>query len=159
IIKSNLFLMAGLIRQLRGTMNLARLGGIYGQYPKISLMMAVVLFSLAGIPPLSGFWPKVYLFSAGFPSHHYVYIAGLIIGSFITLYLMARIWSEVFWKSPPSDEKVTDRFEGLPWYRKTLLLVPIGFLALVTLFIGLNAEFIIQVAEKISGEMADPSIY
>lgn len=159
IIKSNLFLMAGLIRQLRGTMNLSRLGGIYGQYPKISLLMAIVLFSLAGIPPLSGFWPKVYLFDAGFQSRDYLYISGVIIGSFITLYLMAKIWSEVFWKPPPPGKEVADRFMTLPWYRKSLLVAPIGLLAATTLFIGLNAEFIIRVAEKIASEMADTSAY
>src|SRR5690606_29696228 len=44
IIKTNLFLIAGLIRQLRGTMNMPKLGGIYANYPKISLLIALVLF-------------------------------------------------------------------------------------------------------------------
>src|SRR5690625_71727 len=159
IIKSNLFLIAGLIRTLRGTMSLDELGGIYRQYPKISLMIGVVLFSLAGIPPLSGFWPKIYLFDAGYQNNNYWYIGGIIIGSFITLFLMSNIWSEAFWKEPTSDHLIVDRFEVLPWYRKTLLLIPIGLLTLTTLFIGLNAEFIIQVANKIAGEMADTSPY
>lgn len=159
IIKSNLFLMAGLIRQLRGSMDLSRLGGIYGQYPKISLMMAVVLFSLAGIPPLSGFWPKIYLFDAGYQSSNYFFICGIIIGSFITLYLMAKIWSEVFWKDPKEEANSLDHFAPMPLFRKALLVFPIAFLAGVTLMIGLNAEFIIQVASKIAGEMADPTPY
>src|SRR5690606_16962325 len=54
IVKTNLFLMTGLIRQLRGSMNISKLGGLYAQYPKLSILMAIVLFSLAGIPPLSG---------------------------------------------------------------------------------------------------------
>lgn len=159
IIKSNLFLIAGLIRKLRGTMSLEELGGIYRQYPKISLMIAVVLFSLAGIPPLSGFWPKIYLFDAGYQNNNYWYIGGIIIGSFITLFLISKIWSEAFWKEPATDDLIVDRFEVLPWYRKTLLVMPIGLLTLTTLFIGLNAEFIIQVADKIAGEMADTSTY
>lgn len=159
IIKSNLFLVSGLIRQFRGSTNMSRLGGLYEQYPKISLLIAIVLFSLAGIPPLSGFWPKVYLFDAGFQSRNYLYLIGIIFGSLVTLYLMARIWSEVFWKRFPSEENAINRFETLPWYRKTLLIVPIGILAFTSLFIGLNAELIIQVASKIAGEMADTSHY
>ena len=159
MVKTNLFLMAGLIRHLRGTMNMSKLGGLYAQYPKLSLLMAVVLFSLAGIPPLSGFWPKVYLFDGGYQGNDYLYIGGIIIGSFITLYLVARIWSEVFWKRAATDDFVVDRFKSLQWHRKTLLVLPICLLACSSLFIGLNAEYIIQIADKIAGEMADPSPY
>src|SRR3546814_14867689 len=61
LVKTNMFLIAGLIRKLRGTMNMDKLGGLYAQYPLLSLVIAIVLFSLVGIPPLSGFWPKIYL--------------------------------------------------------------------------------------------------
>lgn len=159
IIKSNLFLIAGLIRSLRGTMSLEKLGGIYDQYPKISIMIGVVLFSLAGIPPLSGFWPKIYLFDAGFQNSNYLYIGGLIIGSFITLFLMSKIWSEAFWKKPISEDLIVDRFGVSSWQKQTLLVLPIGLLTLTTLFIGFNAEFIIQIADKIAGEMADTTPY
>src|SRR5690606_41876790 len=85
IVKTNLFLMTGLIRQLRGSMNISKLGGLYAQYPKLSILMAIVLFSLAGIPPLSGFWPKIYLIEAAYEKENYWFIASIIIGSFITL--------------------------------------------------------------------------
>jgi multicomponent Na+:H+ antiporter subunit D len=78
IVKTNLFLIAGLIRQLRGTMDMTKLGGIYAEYPKISLVIALILFSLAGIPPLSGFWPKIYLIEAAFASKNYAFIISLI---------------------------------------------------------------------------------
>src|SRR5690606_17502095 len=41
IVKTNLFLVTGLIRQLRGSMNMSKLGGIYAEYPKISLLIAI----------------------------------------------------------------------------------------------------------------------
>ncbi len=159
VVKTNLFLITGLIRQLRGSMNLSKLGGIYAQYPKLSILIAIVLFSLAGVPPLSGFWPKIYLIEAAFEKGNYLYILGIIIGSFITLYLMARIWSEVFWKDASSETFIEDKFEPLGKYKKMLLVLPICFLALTSLYIGLNAEMIIQVADKIANEMVDTSFY
>jgi multicomponent Na+:H+ antiporter subunit D len=159
MVKTNLFLISGLIRQLRGTLDTAKLGGLYSEYPKISLLIALVLFSLVGIPPLSGFWPKIYLFEAGFNAHNYFFIASLILASFITLYVIAKLWAEVFWKEASITEPLTDTFGTLGLLRKTLLVLPIGILAAVTLFIGLNAEFIIQVVDRISNEMLDTTPY
>lgn len=159
MVKTNMFLVAGLIRQLRGTMDMEKLGGLYRDYPKISLLIAIVLFSLVGIPPLSGFWPKVFLFQEAFAQHQYFYVAALIIGSFITLYVIAKMWAEVFWKNPPVQEDVEDLFAPMPPYKKILLVLPIGLLALVTVYIGLNAEAVIKVADTISTQLIDPSVY
>jgi multicomponent Na+:H+ antiporter subunit D len=159
IVKTNLFLISGLIRQLRGTMNLSRLGGLYAEYPKLSLLIAIVLFSLAGIPPLSGFWPKIYLIEAAFAGENYFLIASVIIGSFITLIVIAKMWAEVFWKDAPKDEALVDSFRPLPTLKKTMLVLPIGILAMTTLYIGLNAEMIIKVASQIANEMLDTRPY
>lgn len=160
IIKTNLFLIAGLIRQLRGTMNMTKLGGIYANYPKISLLIALVLFSLAGIPPLSGFWPKIFLIESAFEKGNYAFVASIILGSFITLYVLAKVWSEVFWKAAATDDPaVVDNFEPLKFKNKVLLVLPVGILAATTLYIGLNAEMVIQVADKIANEMLDTAPY
>jgi len=160
IVKTNLFLIAGLIRQLRGTMIMPKLGGLYAEYPKISFLIAIVLFSLAGIPPLSGFWPKIYLMEAAFSSANYFYIASLIVGSFITLYVISKLWSDVFWKDADTDDiAVVDSFKPLSTLNKVILVLPICLLACTSLFIGLNAEFIIKVADRISNEMLDTTPY
>src|SRR5690606_20735277 len=51
IVKTNLFLVSGLIYRIKGTTRMADLGGLYNEFPRLSLLMAVVLFSLVGIPP------------------------------------------------------------------------------------------------------------
>ncbi|GAB3015681.1 Na+/H+ antiporter subunit D [Niabella terrae] len=159
MVKTNMFLIAGLIRQLRGSMSMLKLGGLYRDYPKISLLIAIVLFSLVGIPPLSGFWPKIDLFKAAFIEKQYFFVAALIVGSLATLYVIARLWAEVFWKNPPQDGELEDKFEPLPVYRKWLLVLPIGLLGAVSLYIGLNAETILKVAGRIATELTDPGIY
>src|SRR5690606_41606172 len=54
IVKSNVFTITGVIFKIRETVDMSRLGGLLKDYPKFSLVVAVVLFSLVGIPPLSG---------------------------------------------------------------------------------------------------------
>lgn len=159
LVKTNMFLIAGVIRQLRGTLDMNKLGGLYKEYPKISLLMALVLFSLVGIPPLSGFWPKVFLFQDAFAQQHYLFVAALILGSFITMVVIAKMWSQVFWKDSPADVQVEDRFQPMQLYRKVLMILPIGILAAATLFVGLNAEAVVLVAEKIASQLIDTSPY
>ena len=55
IVKTNLFLVSGVVYRLRGTYQLKKLGGLYRFYPGLSLLFLIPAFSLAGIPPLSGF--------------------------------------------------------------------------------------------------------
>jgi len=159
LVKTNMFLIAGLIRQLRGTMDMKKLGGLYAEYPKISLLIALILFSLVGIPPLSGFWPKIYLFQEAFSHQQYFFVAALIFGSFITLIVIAKMWSEVFWKDVPPGEIVENKFEPLPLIRKILLVLPIGLLGLATLYVGLNAEAIVKLVDKISDQLMDTAPY
>ncbi len=165
IIKTNIFMVSGIIRGIGGSMNLDKLGGLYANWPKLSILMAIVLFSLVGIPPLSGFWPKIYLFEAGFMEGSYFFMAALIIGSFVTLFAIARLWSAVFWKSAPETNmdrrEVFGSLDFLTWSRskQALLVVPVILLAGVSLYIGLFAENIILVVERIAQEMINPTPY
>jgi len=159
VVKTNLFLISGLIRQLRGTMDMDKLGGIYDEYPKLSLLIAIVLFSLVGIPPLSGFWPKIYLIDGALESNNYLFIGAIILGSFVTLYVIAKLWAKVFWKAASEDILIEDSFKSLNLYNKVLLVAPIGLLAACSLYIGLNAEMVITVSSRIAGELIDPSMY
>lgn len=159
IVKTNLFLMTGIIYKIRGTVNMDKLGGLYTAYPRLSVVMAVVLFSLVGVPPLSGFWPKIYLFQAGFLNGSYLLIASLIFASFITLYVVARMWSEVFWKNLPEGQVQVDGLKGMRPIHRGLLIAPVVLMAIVSLFIGLGAEKIIVIARHIAAEMMDTTPY
>lgn len=159
VVKTNMFLVAGLMRFMRGSANYDRLGGLYKDYPKISLLIAIVLFSLVGIPPLSGFWPKIYLFESSLLSSNYFLFVSLFLGSFLTLTSISKLWSAAFWKAPSHPEEITDLFKELPKIKKTFLILPIGLLAAMSLFIGFNIEFVIQVATRITHELMDTSSY
>lgn len=160
IVKSNFFMMNGLIQKIRESQDIYRLGGFYKDYPKLSIVFAIILFSLAGIPPLSGFWPKIMLFQEAFKQEQYVLLGTLIFASFITLFIVARIWAEVFWKDlPKPNAEEVDHFA--PFHKKGqwALVVPVVALAIVSLLIGFKASFVFEVAERVAHELMNPSIY
>lgn len=160
VVKTNIFLVSGLIYKIKGTVSLKQLGGMYAGYPKLSLVMALILFSLAGIPPLSGFWPKILLYKSSLAENSYVLLSALIVASFITLYIIGKIWADVFWKTQPvPDNGYTDGFAGQGVFRRFLLVAPVIMLAIITLYIGFFAENIMMVANRIAYEMMNPAEY
>src|SRR5690606_37015513 len=54
-----LFFVAGVLLQLRRTTDLGRLGSLYRDHPGTAVLAMIPLFSLAGVPPLSGFVGKL----------------------------------------------------------------------------------------------------
>ncbi len=160
IVKTNMFLVSGIIYKIKGTVHLDKLGGLYDEYPKLSLVMALVLFSLVGVPPLSGFWPKLYLFNAAFDISSYVLVAAIILASFITLFVIARMWGEVFWKDQPeTGPGRVMQFDKISIYKQFLLTAPVIFLTFISLYIGFGAANIISLSERIVGEMLDVTPY
>lgn len=74
------------VEQSSGKLNIVDYDGFYKTNPRLSLTMMVALFSLAGIPPLAGFFGKFFLFSAAAESGYYVLLTIAVLNAVISLY-------------------------------------------------------------------------
>lgn len=159
--KTNLFVISGVAYKMKGTYNLENLGGLYKNYPFFSLMFLIAAFSLAGIPPFSGFWGKLMLAFSGFDLQQYIIVGVSLFVSLLTLFSMAKIWNLSFWKNDPSPERdhYNKHFKAIPLHKRYLMYAPIITLAAVSIFIGLGADFIFSVAEKAAAQLKNPEIY
>ncbi|EWT07342.1 monovalent cation/H+ antiporter subunit D [Intrasporangium chromatireducens Q5-1] len=100
-IQTALFLIAGLVERLGGTTSLDRLAGLAVASPVLSILFFVAAMNLSGIPPLSGFLAKIGLFHAGIEFGtplSWALVAGGIVTSLLTLYALAKVWSQAFWR-------------------------------------------------------------
>ncbi|WP_148253534.1 Na+/H+ antiporter subunit D [Aidingimonas lacisalsi] len=164
IVKTNLFLVSGVVNRLCGSYDLKKLGGLYRTHPWLSILFLVPALSLAGMPPLSGFFAKFIVIRAGIEAGAYgVTFIALLVG-LLTLYSMIKIWAEVFWKVPPEpDERESEEEESsiAPIRQREMwqLYAPIVGLALCTLFIGLNGQPIYELAAASADQLLDPSRY
>src|SRR3546814_10951280 len=70
--------------------------------PVVATLFLLPALGLAGIPPLSGFVPKVALVDAGPVSDQPAVVALRLHVSLLTHYSLVQIWSDVFWK-PAAD--------------------------------------------------------
>ena len=161
IVKTNLFLIGGVVYKITGEVNTKKMGGIYEQYPALSLLMAIPLFSLVGVPPLSGFWPKINLMRESFTTSNYFLMGAIVFGSFITLFVITRFWSEAFWKkiTAPVMKPHIRYYQQMSGREKFLLIGPVLFLGFISLYIGMGAENIIRLSQHIATELVDTSAY
>ena len=88
LVKTNLFLVAGLIDRHTGTSRISRVGGVVRSAPIIACFFAVPALSLAGLPPSSGFAGKFALVDAGARSSQWAIIVVALIVSLLTLFSM-----------------------------------------------------------------------
>jgi multicomponent Na+:H+ antiporter subunit D len=107
--KTTLFLVAGIVRHLRGTEELARLGGVARSHPLLAALFLIAALALAGIPPFSGFWGKLAIIAAGLESGRVFVVAAATVVSLLTLTSMLKLWIAVFLGSAadPTDVRTT----------------------------------------------------
>jgi len=155
IVKTNLFLISGLTYQLAGTHELKAMGGFYRQRPWLALVFLIPALSLAGLPPLSGFFAKYIVIKAGVEAGSWWAVGfGLLVG-LLTLFSMIKIWAEVFWKSAPETDSPVDLSGHLsPW-----MLAPVIMLAMITVGIGFFGEPLYRLAEVAASQLLNPQGY
>ncbi|MEZ4629143.1 MAG: proton-conducting transporter membrane subunit [Deinococcales bacterium] len=152
IVMTNLFLLTGLMAQHGGSFSLRRLGNLYQEKSLLSLLFILSAFSLAGIPPLSGFWAKLFILEASLAEGRYALVAIILIGAFLTLYSMGRLWQEGFWKGGQKSKNL----KAQEWRSSYL---PIIALSLITLWISFNPQPFYRMAGHISQGILAPESY
>jgi len=158
IVKTNLFLISGIVHRLRGSYDLKKLGGVYRRHPWLAVLFLIPALSLAGLPPLSGFFAKFIVIRAAIEAEAYGVTAIALVVGLLTLYSMIKIWAEVFWKAAPEDGD-TDPYPAISLREMWLIAAPVVGLAACTLLIGLNAEPIHALAEASAEQLLAPERY
>jgi multicomponent Na+:H+ antiporter subunit D len=160
IVKTNLFLVSGVVRRVCGSFELKDLGGLYRSSPGLAILFLIPALSLAGVPPLSGFFAKLSLVQAGLGIGQYTIVAVALVVGLLTLFSMTKIWAEAFWKpQPAAPALVATALPPHPVGRAWGLLVPIGALALLTVSIGLAAQPVFELAMRAAEQLVDREAY
>lgn len=159
VVKTNLFLVAGVVEKITGSVQLKQIGGMSKTMPWLAFLFFIPAFSLGGIPPLSGFWAKFAVVKAGFAAEVF-WIAGLSLAvGILTLYSMTKIWAEVFWKKAPESNGPESDCPPLSLTQKWALISPIVILALITMIIGLYAQPLFSLSEMAAEQLLNPDHY
>jgi NADH-quinone oxidoreductase subunit N len=90
------FGVAVAISNATGKENLDDYNGLYQTNPKLSLIMTLALFSLAGIPPVAGFFGKFFLFTAAAEKGFYLLVLIAVLNTIISLYYYLLVVKAMF---------------------------------------------------------------
>jgi multicomponent Na+:H+ antiporter subunit D len=154
IVKANLFFVGGLAARITGSERLSAMGGVYARAPYLALVFAIPALSLAGIPPLSGFWAKFFLVKASLDGGFWWAAAVALVTGILTLLSMSKIWNEAFLKAHPEGEEAVRPPAGDPW-----AMWVVAGLALLTVMIGFGAGPVLDYAVAAAEQLAEPTAH
>ncbi|WP_440682548.1 complex I subunit 5 family protein [Cysteiniphilum halobium] len=146
LVKTNLFMIAGIIEQHLGTDDFKKLGSVLKHHKWLAFVFFIAAMSLAGFPPLSGFWAKFILLKVAITHGFYISSTIAIIVSLLTLYSMIKIWRYVFSQVP----KVPQARIQKPIPFSLSLHLAILPLFVMMIIIGLFPDSILQVLAPIA---------
>lgn len=149
VVKGNLFLVTGLVEQHRGSSRLDEISGIVRTSPLVALLFAVPALSLAGLPPLSGFFAKFSLLMASLSLQDGIAAVAIALVGLLTIYSMLKIWAAAFWGEPFGEYCPT---KGVP-------LATSAALGLITIVLGLASGPVFALAKHAAAGLLDPQAY
>ncbi len=116
-----------------GKENISDYNGLYRTNPKISLILMISLFSLAGIPPIAGFFGKFFLYTAAAGKGYYLLVFIAVVNVTISLYYYLLVIRASFLR----------RSENPIPYFKSDIFTKIGLIIVVIalFFLGLYSPF------------------
>jgi NADH-quinone oxidoreductase subunit L len=131
LFKSLLFLCAGVVMHATHTLNLKNLGGLRKQMPITFIVSVIGAFSLAGIPPLSGFWSKDTIFESMIAAQNIPAFIMIFATSVLTLIYSLR-WIRLVFLGKKSESLERSHIHD----PKPTLLIPLILLAAGSVIFG-----------------------
>ena len=155
IVKTSLFLFAGVTEKITGTGDIRLMGGLVHRYPLLGWGFFLGAISLAGVPPFSGFFAKLLMMSGASQAKNYLAMFFTLAVGFLTLFSMIKIFMYCYWgeEKPVSQEALEPSFN----YRR--LVLPCLFLVIISIAMGIGSEPVISRIQHAAEELHTPELY
>ena len=98
-----------------GTDQISEYSGLYQKDPLLTLCLSVCLLSLGGIPPLAGFFGKIYLFWAGWQAGLYALVLLGLVTSVASIYYYIRVVKMMVVKEPQEMSEAVKNYPEVRW--------------------------------------------
>jgi NADH-quinone oxidoreductase subunit N len=105
------------------------LSGLAERRPAFAAALAIFMFSLAGVPPLFGFWPKLLVFQAAVAAGYPAFAVAAIVGTVIGAYYYLKIVKVMYMDEPAAPyARVREPIQGALILLSALIVSPLGYL-------------------------------
>jgi multicomponent Na+:H+ antiporter subunit D len=158
IAKSLLFLNSGSVERATGTRALDKMGGLGKRMPFTAATTVIGSMSIAGVPPLNGFWSKLIIIIALVGAHKYPFAVIAVLASVLTLWYYLLIQRRAFFGKPEqleADRALPQAVKEAPFWM-TFSTVLLGLICIV---VGLSFTLIINSWLKPAASVLSTGIY
>ena len=111
-----------------GSDRIADYAGLYQKDPLITLALSLCLLSLGGIPPMLGFFGKIYLFFAGWADHQYLLVVVGLVTSVVSIYYYISVIKMMVVKEPQEASDVVKAYPAIEWNLAGMQPLRVGLL-------------------------------
>lgn len=147
LFKSLLFLNAGAVEYGTGSRNLKQIGGLNRTMPVTGGTCLLASMSIAGIPPLNGFWSKLIIIVACVQASAYGFAVVAVAMSIVTLAYQLKVQRHAFFGAPPASLQPLSPEPRL--MATAMIILAIGCLGLSALIVGgLDNPFLVGPAAR-----------
>ncbi|MEN9517922.1 MAG: hypothetical protein RLZZ381_510 [Cyanobacteriota bacterium] len=112
-----------------GTDQISEYAGLYQKDPLLTLCLSICLLSLGGIPPMAGFFGKIYLFWAGWQAGLYGLVLLGLITSVISIYYYIRVVKMMVVKEPQEMSESVKNYPKINWKLPGMRPLQVGIVA------------------------------
>ncbi|WP_409367573.1 Na+/H+ antiporter subunit D [Lysinibacillus sp. 38-6] len=152
VVKAMLFLAVGMMIYVTGETTIDKMSGLIRNYPFFGWLFFIMMCSLAGIPPLSGFLGKVLIGQGAIEGGNFVLLGLGFLSSLIVLYSLLRIFLSSFF-----GETIISIEDEKPLPKRIVL--PLTLLAVCTIALGIGAEWMAPYVKDAAETLHTPSVY
>ncbi|MEM1286901.1 MAG: Na+/H+ antiporter subunit D [Pseudomonadota bacterium] len=156
LVMAALYMAAGVIGRMTGSFELADVAGLYRASPFFAGMFLVLVFAVSGLPPFSGFWPKVLLVRSALEEGHGWLTFAYLASSFMAMIAIGRVWLFAFWRPAPSGGVGVVRLAPT---EQAAFVGPITVLVVSIIALGVVADPAIEIAGAAAVGLFEPRIY
>lgn len=111
-----------------GTDQISEYAGLYQKDPLLTLGLSICLLSLGGIPPLAGFFGKIYLFWAGWQAGLYGLVFLGLLTSVVSIYYYIRVVKMMVVKEPHEMSDVVKNYPEIRWNLSGMRPLQVGLI-------------------------------
>ncbi len=126
-----------------GSDQISDYAGLYQKDPLLTLGLSICLLSLGGIPPLAGFFGKIYLFWVGWQAGLYTLVLLGLLTSVVSIYYYIRVVKMMVVKEPHEMSEVIKRYPAINWSLSGMRPLQVGLILTV-------------IATSVAGILANP---
>ncbi|MCB1463838.1 MAG: Na+/H+ antiporter subunit D [Nitratireductor sp.] len=162
VVMAALYLAAGIIGRRAGSFDMRELGGYYAASPWFAAGFLVLALAVAGMPPLSGFWPKLVLVKAAIAAGSTWLAAAILVTGLLTSLAVGRLWLYAFWRGGPEgvrDGAESWKIESLDGRPALATYTPFAVLVALVLFLGLYPQPLAVFALEGASGLIAPDAY